>query len=109
VLRFGIESATAKTGDEFAMFTAGGRRLIVRGNNRGVPIGKAEALVLKDYGFRWSAHTQPGVGSGVLLPSEADLFILEQFGGQRSAILNSVGGRKLFTPEGTSLEGYLPE
>lgn len=38
-----LSALTAKTGDEFAMFTKGGERLIIRGNSSKVNIGLDEA------------------------------------------------------------------
>lgn len=103
-----LAALTAATGDEFAMFTAGGRRLIIRGTADGVPIGPKEAATLARQGWRWSAHTHPGTTRQVLRSSGADRKVLEQFRNKRSAIRNSEGDRRLFTPAGDDLGGYLP-
>ena len=51
-----MAALTAETGDEFAMFTTGGRRLVVRGDHRRVPIGIDEAQDLAQQGLEvvWS-------------------------------------------------------
>jgi hypothetical protein len=51
------------TGDEFAMFTTGGRRMIMRGSPDTVPVTPAQAEALSAQGWRWSAHTHPDGGS----------------------------------------------
>lgn len=102
-----LAALTAETGDEFAMFTSGGRRLLVRGSQTGVPIDISRAQELASKGWRWSAHTHPG-GANVLRSSTGDRAILEAFSNSRSAILNSEGRRSLFQAAGDILEGWLP-
>jgi len=53
---------TAATGDEFAVFTLAGRRLIVRGDARGVSVDTERARVLAAAGWRWGALTDHGAG-----------------------------------------------
>ncbi|MCP3853166.1 MAG: hypothetical protein GY698_00320 [Actinomycetia bacterium] len=51
--RFGVTdlaALTASTGDEFAMFTTGGRRLVVRGGPRNEPVDVVRADELADQG-----------------------------------------------------------
>jgi RHS repeat-associated protein len=103
-----LAALTAATGDEFAMFTTGGRRLIVRGTAGSVPINMSIAEGLSAQGWRWTAHTHPGVSSNVLRSSLGDRAVLGAMGGSQSAILNSVGSRSLFSPAGDSLGGWLP-
>ena len=43
-----LAAMTAATGDEFAMFTRGGKRLIVRGNPKSVPLSELELLSLHE-------------------------------------------------------------
>lgn len=68
-----VASLTAATGVEFAMFTRGPQRLIVRGTPRTVPITVDDARRLASDGWRWSVHTHPGVGkwSWTHLPATA--------------------------------------
>jgi RHS repeat-associated protein len=103
-----LAALTAETGDEFAMFTTGGRRLIVRGNPTSVPISPDTAADLSAQGWRWSAHTHPGFDSGVLRSSIGDQSVLGAMQGTRSAILNSTGQRWLFGPDGDLLTDWLP-
>ena len=109
-----LAALTAATGDEFAMFTAGGHRLVVRGTSEGFHgiIDPAWAKSMAQRGWRFSGHTHPipmGVDPGaVLMSSPGDRAILSVFGQQQSAILNSVGDRRLFNPEGDLLTGWKP-
>jgi hypothetical protein len=102
-----LAALTAQTGDEFAMFTTGGRRLIVRGTADGVPITPAMGESLASQGWRWSAHTHPG-GASMLRSSIGDRAVLNAMGGEQSAILNSYGERALFSPAEDLLTGWLP-
>lgn len=109
-----LAALTAQTGDEFAMFTTGGRRMLLRGSNEGfggiidVPWAKARSAE----GWRFSAHTHPipeGFSpSSVLRSSEGDQLILKEFGNTHSAIFNPLGERALFTQQGDSLLGWKP-
>jgi hypothetical protein len=103
-----LAALSAKTGDEFAMFTTGGRRMIMRGDATTVPISLEQAKGLSAQGWRWSAHTHP---DGVLRSSglDGDRGILAPFRNQRSAILDPFGGRSLFSPAGDMLDSsWLP-
>ena len=86
-----LSAITAKTGDEFAMFTRKGKRLIVRGDNHNVPIGKMDAIRPRNDGYQWSGHTHPGFGDTSLIPSDGDRQILEAFEQSKSALYNSAG------------------
>jgi hypothetical protein len=103
-----LSALTAQTGDEFAMFTTGGRRMVIRGDFRSVPIGEVDATQLAGMGWRWSAHTHPGTSIQVLRSSGGDRAILNYFSNSRSAIFNSLGDRILFTPAGDILTNFLP-
>ncbi|MCM1023263.1 MAG: phage head morphogenesis protein [Prevotella sp.] len=94
-----LSALTAKTGDEFAMFTKGGERLIIRGNNVMVNIGKEDAQELAEQGYKWSGHTHPGVDENCLLPSGGDKGILQCFNQEISVIYNSKGNRQTFEKE----------
>lgn len=91
-----LSALTAKTGDEFAMFTKEGARLIVRGNGFMVEITPEEAYALGKDGYVWSGHTHPGTDINVLQPSSGDYAILNQFQQENSAIYNSVGAYLIF-------------
>ncbi|WP_123646422.1 hypothetical protein [Lysobacter enzymogenes] len=103
-----LAALTAATGDEFAMFSTGGRRLVFRGNFGSVPITPDMASELASQGWRWSSHTHPGYEVGVLRSSPGDQAVLGAMGGKQSAIFNSMGQRGIFTPDGDSLNGWKP-
>ncbi len=92
-----LAALTAKTGDEFAMFTLGGRRLIVRGDQTKIYI---DALMpkLKQEGWTWSAHTHPGTTHASLTASgmQGDRGVLMLMDQEQSLILNSTGKRSIF-------------
>lgn len=94
-----LSALTAKTGDEFALFTKGNERLIIRGNNYKVNIDSEQAERLAAQGYRWSGHTHPGTGSNVLVPSTGDKVILRQFSQDISVIYNSNGRFRTFGKE----------
>lgn len=93
-----LAALTAKTGDEFAMFTLGGRRIIIRGNKTGVSLRPDVLEKLKSEGWRWSAHTHPGTSDFVLCASgtPGDRELLKYLQQERSLILNSAGRRNIF-------------
>ncbi|MBQ4565530.1 MAG: phage minor capsid protein [Oscillospiraceae bacterium] len=91
-----LATLTAKTGDEFALFTKAGDRLIVRGNSAMVEITPQEAYDLGRQGYTWSGHTHPGVDFNCLQPSDGDYAILNCFNQDSSAIYNSSGSFILF-------------
>ena len=94
-----LSALTAKTGDEFAMFTKGGERLIIRGDTRGVPVDIELAKQLYDAGYKWSGHTHPGNGFNVKMPSDGDLAILKEFHQFQSVIYDNSGQFNIFTGE----------
>ena len=67
-----LAALTAKTGDEFAMFTRGSKRLIIRGNKTSVNIDIDKAKELAESGYKWSGHPQPGFDKFCLLASDGD-------------------------------------
>ncbi|MBK9034955.1 MAG: hypothetical protein IPL61_27445 [Myxococcales bacterium] len=93
-----LADLTAKTGDEFTIFTRGPQRLIIRGDSLGVPLTVPEIEVLRDAGWRWSGHTHPGTSDLVLDASghPGDRLVLEIMGQDQSLIMNSRGSRNLF-------------
>lgn len=91
-----LSALTAKTGDEFAMFTKEGTRLIIRGNSFRVEITPEEAYAMGKNGYVWSGHTHPGIDMNALQPSSGDYAILNQFNQESSSIYNSTGNYIIF-------------
>jgi len=92
-----LAALTAKTGNEFAMFTRGSERLIVRGDVEHVNIDANTAAEMNARGYKWSGHTHPGVSKTVLAPSRGDKVVLKAFNQNTSVIYNSVGDLQTFT------------
>ncbi len=86
-----LSALTAYTGDEFALFTKGNERLIIRGNAVSVNIDIEQAKQMSKQGYRWSGHTHPGVDFNCLFSSDGDRTILKQFDQSTSVIYNSKG------------------
>ena len=87
-----LSAMTAATGDEFALFTKGKERLVVRGGLlhgiHGVPVNPERAQALKAQGYKWSGHTHPEVN---IVPSGGDRAVLEAFEQNQSVIYNPFG------------------
>ncbi|MGN0599706.1 MAG: hypothetical protein ACI4JK_07400 [Oscillospiraceae bacterium] len=94
-----LSALTAKTGDEFAMFTKGNERMVVRGNTGGVNIDVKQAMHLNTEGYRWSGHTHPGTGINTTIPSSGDKEILNCFDQEQSVIYDSKGNFRTFEKE----------
>jgi len=86
-----LSALTAHTNVEFAMFTKGNERLIIRGDVQSVNVGLEKAKELAREGYRWSGHTHPGISQEAALPSGDDRMILKVFGQNNSVSYNSVG------------------
>jgi SPP1 gp7 family putative phage head morphogenesis protein len=95
-----LSALTAKTGNEFAMFTKGNKRLIIRGNEYHVNVNEELAMELKRQGYKWSGHTHPGVTGFELLESDGDIKILNVFNQNNSSIYNSSGKHIVFQKKG---------
>lgn len=95
-----LSALTAHTEVEFAMFTKGGERLIVRGNKFKTNIDVEDAQKMAAEGWKWSGHTHPGKDVFCLFSSEGDRRVLAAFGQDKSQIVNSMGQRRLFEKEG---------
>jgi len=91
-----LSALTAATGDEFAMFTKGSERLIIRGNKSHVNVDEELAAKLNGQGYKWSGHTHPGNGTNVKLPSYGDVMILKQFDQENSVIYDWSGNYEKF-------------
>ncbi len=94
-----IAALTAKEGVEFALFTKGNRRLIVRGDSFETPVGETRLRQLASDGWKFSAHTHPGVGQNSLLASDGDIKVLYLFKQGQSVIYNSSGEYDKFFKE----------
>ena len=84
-----LSALTAHTGDEFALFTKGKDRLIIRGNSLMVNLDIEQAKKLAAHGYRWSGHTHPGIDINVMMPSTGDKEILELCSHKCSVIYDS--------------------
>lgn len=91
-----LSALTAQTGHEFAMFTRGEERLIVRGNEYMVQIDIDTAEQLAKSGYRWSGHTHPGTDFLCMQPSDGDYAVLNCFSQNNSVIYNSKGDFRTF-------------
>lgn len=94
-----LSALTAKTGCEFALFTKGGERLIIRGDGKMVDIDMDMASQLASEGYRWSGHTHPGADANCLISSPGDRMILQAFSQTHSVIYNSTGRFNVFGKE----------
>lgn len=91
-----LSALTAKTGVEYAMFTKGGNRIIIRGNEHAVNIGVEKAKEMVYNGYKWSGHTHPGFDELALVASSGDIAVLKAFGQKQSVIYNSLGHYQVF-------------
>ena len=94
-----LSALTAKTGDEFAMFTNGNERLIIRGNSRSVNVTLDKAKELSENGYKWSGHTHPGYDLNCLIASPGDYAILKAFRQETGVTYNSLGRYLTFNAE----------
>ena len=92
-----LSALTAKTGCEYALFTKGNDRLVIRGNSQKVFVDENIANELASQGYRWSGHTHVGNDYNSLLASDGDYHILACFNQDESVIYNSVGQYLQFT------------
>jgi hypothetical protein len=88
-----LAALTAKENAEFAMFTRGPERLVIRGDMWHVNIGTSEAAELNTRGYKWSGHTH--IGSNLVV-SIGDKKVLRQFDQKYSVIYNSFGKHQTF-------------
>jgi hypothetical protein len=107
---YDIACLTARTGDEFAIFTLGSRRMILRGDYKAIEIPRILTDKLKAEQWKWSAHThvQPGDlrPSGIgksRKPSDLTPFgdrdVLATLDQEQSLLLDSIGRRRVFTQQ----------
>lgn len=91
-----LAAFTAMTGDEFALFTKGKERLIIRGNAISVNVDIKRATILSKQGYKWSGHTHPGISDLSMQPSDGDYMILSCFKQENSVVYNSKGNFRTF-------------
>jgi hypothetical protein len=93
-----LAALSAATGDEFALFTKKGNRLVVRGDKGHVYIGKNRAVTLNEEGYRFSGHTHTTLHhNGMeLTPSGGDYEILGYFDQEYSSIYNIKGQQQKY-------------
>ena len=94
-----LSTLTAITGDEFAMFTISGKRLVVRGNSMRIPLLPEELHQLAKDGYRFSGHTHPGFTDISLIASQGDKEATTLFNQKNSAIYNAAGRFRLIYPK----------
>jgi hypothetical protein len=91
-----LSALTAVTGVEFAMFTKGQERLIIRGNEKKVNVNTNYAAELNSQGYRWSGHTHLGTDGNSLFASKGDYDVLNSFNQRTSVVYNSIGNFSTF-------------
>jgi len=89
-----LVALTAKTNNEFAMFTRKQERLIVRGDHEHIAIETSHAVGLMMRGYKWSGHTH--IKAGDLLPSDGDRAVLAAFEQESSVIYDTEGKHRRF-------------
>lgn len=94
-----IAALTAKENVEFALFTKGNKRMIVRGTQFETPVGEQRLRQLAADGWKFSAHTHPTTGEWSMMPSPGDMDVLYLFKQGQSVIYNASGEFKLFFKE----------
>lgn len=88
-----LAAMTAKTDDEFMMFTCGSERIIVRGKGNIVQIDEERLIDLNARGYKWTGHTHPDMTT---YPSDEDFEVLSYFNQESSLIYNIVGDHEQF-------------
>jgi hypothetical protein len=92
-----LAALTAKTNVEYAMFTKGHERLVIRGDIKRVNITTEDAAMLSVQGYKWSGHTHVGLRDGwELSPSDGDIDVLNRFNQKESVIYNVNGQYQTF-------------
>lgn len=91
-----LAALTAKVGNEFAMFTKGNTRLIIRGDKNSVNIDVEQAKELCEEGYKWSGHTHPGITDFCMEISDGDFAVWECFAQEFIAIYNSKGNYRTY-------------
>ena len=101
-----LAALTAKAEVEFAMFTCGSRRLIIRGDWGHVEVEDAEIEKMGVQGYKFSGHTHVGEN---LSCSDGDYDVLGYFEQPGSVIYNSWGAHNVFPNRERILKGGVYE
>lgn len=84
---------TRATGDEFAMLTRRGTRMIIRGKGGSIPaLNVPAARLLSAHGWRWTGHVHPFVWQNRTKASLGDIAVLAAFGQKRRSVVLTVLG-----------------
>lgn len=88
-----LRNLTLHTGDEFAMLTRRGERMIIRGDGGAIPtLNVDRAAELSAQGWRFSGHTHtPGFQA---VRSQGDINVLRAFGQRQSAVWGTEWGSR---------------
>ena len=91
-----LAALTATTGDEFAIFQRGGKKILIRGNGSKWRIPKEVFDKLMSERWNWDSHSHPIIGIPVSSPEDRNT--LRRFTWQeKSTIINLKGETKEFT------------
>lgn len=82
-----LSAITAEAGVEYALFTKGAKRMVVRGDMGSVNIDIDKAKDSAQNGYRWSGHTHPGYDLFALTASDGDYYVLKAFGQKRAVFI----------------------
>jgi hypothetical protein len=110
-----LGALTAACSDEFALFTLGGQRLLVRGDQRSIWLTPRQLQALATAGYRFSGHSHPRrqqQGDVISVSaSDGDRAVLHKiFSKQKqSVIIDSGGNRNVFGTDPGSDTLILPE
>ena len=92
-----LSALTNMTDIEFALFNKVNEYMVIRGDEKHVPLTLEEAEELNDEGYTWVGHTHPGTSRNALIASDGDHRVLKKFTKQeKSVIYNAVGQFELF-------------
>jgi len=93
-----LAALTGATGNEFAMFTKGGTRIIMRGDAYGVTPTDEDWERFANEGWKLSGHTHVSIDDLSLMASPGDVASLKRLGQNQSSIYNALGRHALFYP-----------
>ena len=90
-----LAALTARENVEFAMFTRGPARLVMRGDDKHVYVNTINAYLLNKKGWRWSGHTHVGdplTNTTIKIVSHGDISVLRCFTKQKLSALYFING-----------------
>ena len=91
-----LSAMTLVTGCEFALFTKGQKRIIIRGDENHIPLSVEDLERLAEAGYKWSGHTHPGYGDNVKIASAGDQDVLALFPQNASVVYDVKGHHQVF-------------